>query len=68
MQDGGVLPMKKILFVMMIIFGMLTFAGAGYVLYTGGEASPGFGVIPMLFSLICSSGLREIKKKESNNK
>ena len=58
--------MKKVLFILMSVFGVLTFAGAGYVLYTGGEASPGYGVIPMLFCMICSSGLQVIKKKESD--
>lgn len=58
--------MKKVLFILMIIFGLLTFAGAGYVLYTGGEASPGYGVISMLFCLTCSSSYQAIKKKENN--
>lgn len=59
--------MKRVLFILMMIFGILTFVGAGYVLYTGGQASPGYGVIPMLFCLICSSSLRELKKKEKKN-
>ena len=58
---------NKVLFILMMIFGILTFVGAGYVLYTGGQASPGYGVIPMLFCLICSSSLRELKKKEKKN-
>ncbi len=56
--------MKKILVIMTIILGILTFTGAGYVLYTGGEANPGYAVIPMLFCLICSAGLRQIKNNE----
>ena len=56
--------MKKMLFVMMILFGILTFVGAGYVLYTGGQASLGYGVVPMLFCLICSFSLQAIKKKK----
>ena len=59
--------MKKLLFILMILLAILTFVGAGYVLYTGGQASPGYGVIPMLFCLICSSALREIKKKEQKD-
>ena len=60
--------MKKVLLILTLVFGVLTFAGAGYVLYTGGEASPGFGVIPMLFCMICSSGLQAIQKRDQNNK
>lgn len=60
--------MKKVLFILMSVFGVLTFAGAGYVLYTGGEASPGYGVIPMLFCMMCSSGLQAIQKRNQNNK
>ena len=56
--------MKKLLFILMILLAILTFVGAGYVLYTGGQASPGYGVIPMLFCLICSSALREINDKQ----
>lgn len=59
--------MKKLLFILTLVFGVLTFAGAGYVLHTGGEVSPGYGIIPMLFCLICSSGLQAIQKKELNN-
>lgn len=59
--------MKKVLLILMSVFGVLTFAGAGYVLYTGGEASPGVGVVPMLFCMACSSGLQAIKNKERNN-
>lgn len=61
-------PVKKVLAVMMTLFCILTFVGAGYVLYTRGEASPGYAVIPMLFCLICSSSLQKLKKKEQNEK
>ncbi len=61
-------PVKKVLAVTMTLFCILTFAGAGYVLYTRGEASPGYAVIPMLFCLICSSSLQKLKEKEQNKK
>ena len=60
--------MKKLLVITMTLFCILTFAGAGYVLYTRGEASPGYAVIPMLICLICSSSLQALKKKEQNKK
>ncbi len=42
---------KKILFILVVIFAVLTFCGAGYVLYHRGRANAGFTVIPMLFEL-----------------
>ena len=60
--------MKKLLFILMILFGIIGFIGAGYVLYTGGEASPGYGLIPMLFCLICSQGYIALKKKDKDKK
>jgi len=60
--------MKKILFVLMLIFGILALIGAGYVIYTGGQASPGLGLIPLVFMLSCSSGYQGLKKKEEEEK
>ena len=45
--------MKKLLLIFAIAFGFIGFSGAGYVIYTGGEANPGYGIIPMLFCIIC---------------
>ncbi len=55
--------MRTTLLVLTIVFAVLTFAGAGYVLYTGGRASAGFAVIPMVFCLACSLGCRASRKK-----
>jgi len=44
------------------------FIGAGYVLYTGGEASPGYGLTPVLFCLTCSQGYIVLKKKDKDKK
>lgn len=52
----------------MILFGIIGFIGAGYVLYTGGKASPGYGLIPMLFCLTCSQGYIALKKKDKDKK
>ena len=47
----------KVLFVLDILFSMLTLIGAGYILLSHGTKSPGYAVIPMLAALICSSQL-----------
>jgi len=46
-----------------LIFAVLTICGAIYVLSTNGEASPGYAVIPMVFSLIFSLTAHRIKKR-----
>lgn len=56
--------MKHVLFVMSILFGILCLAGAGYVLYTHGQANAGYAVVPMLFSIILSQGYLALKKKD----
>lgn len=43
--------MKKAAFAISILFIILTFCGAGYVLYHHGEVNAGYAVIPMLFAL-----------------
>lgn len=58
--------MKKALLVLTIVFGIIGFIGSGYVLYTGGQASPGYGLIPMLFCVSCSQGYIALKKKDKD--
>jgi len=48
----------------MILFGLAGLIGAGYVLSSGGQSSPGYALIPMLFSIICSQGYTALRKKE----
>lgn len=43
--------MKKLLFALALLFSVLGFAGAIYVLSTGGKASAGYAVVPMVLSL-----------------
>ncbi len=43
--------MKKVAMALSIIFIILTFVGAGYVLYNGGKANAGYAVVPMIFTL-----------------
>lgn len=44
--------LKNILMIMGFTFAILTFIGAGYVFFTGGEVNAGYAVIPMLLTLI----------------
>ena len=55
--------MKKILCMLSIIFTVLTFVGAIYVISTEGEANAGYAVIPMVFTLVFWAGSRNCKKK-----
>lgn len=43
--------MKKLLFAIALLFSVLGFVGAVYVLSTGGEASAGYAVVPLVLSL-----------------
>ncbi|MCM1536587.1 MAG: hypothetical protein NC126_11765 [Clostridium sp.] len=43
--------MKKIALASSIIFTILTFVGAAYVLYNRGSVNAGYAVIPMVFAL-----------------
>lgn len=54
--------MKKILKILQLVFSVLTLAGGGYVLYTGGEASPGYAIIPLAFAITCGTYLDMINK------
>lgn len=44
---------NKLVWVMGIIFLILTFVGSGYVLMHQGEVNAGYAVIPSLFAIIC---------------
>lgn len=50
--------MKKILLALCILFIILTFIGAGYVLINKGHVNAGYAVVPMVFALILSSAYR----------
>jgi len=44
--------MKKITLVLSVIFAILTFAGAVYVIVNGGQVNAGYACVPMVFTLI----------------
>ena len=54
--------MKKVLFVTTLIFILLSFAGAGYVFYTDGQANAGYAVIPLVIALVCAGGYLSLIK------
>ncbi len=45
--------MKKIVLIFSIIFLILSFAGACYVLINHGQVNAGYAVIPALWTIIC---------------
>ncbi|MBR2320734.1 MAG: hypothetical protein IKA57_01200 [Clostridia bacterium] len=55
--------MKKLFLILSLLFAILTFAGAIYVLTSKGEANAGFAVIPMTLSLGSFSLYKAFKRK-----
>ena len=54
--------MKKILFILTIVFAILTFVGAIYVIKSKGTVNAGYAVVPSLISIVCGNGYRRLKK------
>ena len=58
---------EKIFKVLTFIFMVITFIGAGYVLFNKGQVNAGYAVIPSLFCAIFSQlAVYEKFKKEEN--
>ena len=55
--------MKKLLLILSIVFIILTFVGAIYVLTSSGTVNAGYAVIPMVIDLVCLAGYRAYEKK-----
>lgn len=53
--------MKKIALTASILFIILTFIGAGYVLYNRGQVNAGYAVIPFVFALASTAFYRNQK-------
>ena len=51
--------MNNLLMILRYIFAILTLIGAGYIFFTGGKASPGYAVIPMLLTLITNAAYKK---------
>lgn len=56
--------MRKGALVMSILFIILTFIGAGYVMLNHGQVSAGYAVVPMGMTLAFLSVYRDSKKKD----
>lgn len=60
---------RKMFLILYIIFMLITFMGAGYVLYNKGQVNAGYAIIPMLFGIVFSLLYRNCKKEiKENNK
>lgn len=53
--------MKSLLLILCIISIILTFMGAGYVLWNRGQVNAGYAVVPMVFALALLSLYRKKK-------
>ncbi len=53
--------MKKLWFILSVLFIVLTFAGAGYVLFNVGKVNAGYACVPMVFAVIFLSFYRKNK-------
>lgn len=53
--------MKKVMLALSILFIILTFTGAGYVLHSGGKVNAGYAAVPMIFALISIVAYRNRK-------
>ena len=56
----------KIFAAITVLFGLLTLAGAIYVISNHGEVNPGYAVVPMTFSLAFSNLAQWAKKKDDD--
>lgn len=52
---------KKISLTLSVVFIILTFIGAGYVLFNRGKVNAGYACVPMVFALISISVYRKYK-------
>ena len=54
--------LKKILFLLSILFTILTFLGTVYVLLNKGQVSAGYAVVPMLWAVLFITTYNKVKK------
>ncbi|MBR5869435.1 MAG: hypothetical protein IKZ09_00230 [Clostridia bacterium] len=57
---------RMVLLALTILFAVLCFIGAGYVLANGGEVNAGYAVVPMAACIACSVLLQRISRKKIN--
>lgn len=54
--------LKKFLFVLSILFTVLTFLGTVYVLLSKGQVSAGYAAVPMLWAVLFITIYNKVKK------
>lgn len=54
--------LKKIFFVLSILFTILTFVGAADVFLNKGQVSAGYSAVPMLWAVLCTTTYNKVKK------
>ena len=59
--------LRKVLFVLSILFVILTFAGAGYVLLHKGQVSAGYSAVPMLWAVLFTTTYNKVKRDLEDN-
>ena len=52
---------KKLALILSMIFIILTFVGAGYILFNGGKVNAGYACVPMVLAFISLSFNRKYK-------
>ena len=52
---------KKLALILSMIFIILTFVEAGYILFKGGKVNAGYACVPMVLALISLSFYRKYK-------
>lgn len=57
-------PFSIVLLILTIVFAVLCFVGAGYVLVNDGAVNAGYAVVPMCLCLCCSVLLQSISRKK----
>lgn len=67
MKKENIKIKAKIYFILLVIFTVLTFAGAIYVISNDGEPNAGYAVVPMMFGLVFG-GLFHQARNEINKK
>lgn len=56
--------MKKLFLILSIIFTILTFVGAGYVLANDSKVNAGYAAVPLLFTIVFIGAYTRIRKKK----
>ena len=63
MQKKKIIKKAKIYFIMFLMFTLLTFAGAIYVISNKGEVNAGYTCVPMTFGIIFGGMFNQARSK-----